>query len=147
MTYPGAYVVYQPRMRGRSRTGPVGSPAELPVTEPEPLAPKVVPGSRTGTEGVLLPVVLDPEPPVGKPLDELPELMDGLLLEPPPPKIPLKSGPSCPIKGITKLKILFKKLNTSLNTVSTLSKNPFTLSPKLGSGSSTSLTVETSAVG
>ena len=121
MTDPGACVAYQPRMRGRSSTGPVGRPAELPVTVPEPLAPKVVPGSRTGTEGVLLPFVFEPEPPVGNPDDEPPVLIEELLLEPPPPKIPLKSGASCPIKGITKLKIFFKKLNISLNTVNTLS--------------------------
>ena len=45
-----------------------------------------------------------------------------------------------------KLKIFFRKLNNSLKTVNTLSKKPPTLSPKLGSGSSTSITAATSVV-
>ena len=81
-------------MRGLSRTGPVGRPAELPVIEPVPAPEKVVPGSRTGTVGEF-----DEEPP----LDELPPGNEEDVEPPeftpdapelPPPKIPPKSGPS-----------------------------------------------------
>ena len=81
-------------MRGLSRTGPVGRPAELPVTEPEPWPGKVVPGSRTGTAGEVVPDPPFDEPPLGNDEDEeLPEFtLDELEL--PAPKMPLKSGPS-----------------------------------------------------
>lgn len=107
----------------------------------------MVPGSRTGVDGEVVDVPLPDEPPVGNEEDELPEFTLEELLEPPPPKIPPKSGANCPRNGITKLKILFRKLKISLKTVNTLSKNPFTLSPKLGSGASGSATSATSVVG
>ena len=82
-------------MRGRSNTGPVGRPVELAVMEPEPRPEKLVPGSRTGTDGEVVPEPLLDEPPLGNDEDddELPEFtLDEL--EPPAPKIPAKRGPS-----------------------------------------------------